>query len=115
MIAPRKAGGMARGPPSWWISSIWVVMRRRGKSGKFRLLQAQGAKGSHRRVQENQRPVDQPARQGRLPGGCAAVYGGGNSLRLKYGYSFTGNVVSHSGSTNGGDELYLDGSQPAWL
>lgn len=39
--------------------------------------------------------------------------GGGNSLTLNAGYSFTGNVVSHSGSTNGGDALYLGGSQDA--
>lgn len=36
--------------------------------------------------------------------------GGGNTLTLENGYSFTGNVVSASGSTNGGDTLTLGGA-----
>lgn len=36
--------------------------------------------------------------------------GGGNTLTLESGYSFTGNVVSTSGTTNGGDTLALGGS-----
>ncbi|MEW9573470.1 autotransporter domain-containing protein [Rhodanobacter sp. Si-c] len=36
--------------------------------------------------------------------------GGGNTLTLESGYSFTGNVVSTSGSTNGGDTLALGGN-----
>ncbi len=36
--------------------------------------------------------------------------GGGNTLTLENGYSFTGNVVSTSGSTNGGDTLTLGGN-----
>ena len=36
--------------------------------------------------------------------------GGGNSLVLEPGYSFVGNVVSTSGTTNGGDTLGLGGS-----
>lgn len=35
--------------------------------------------------------------------------GGGNTLILDNGYSFTGNVVSTSGTTNGGDTLVLGG------
>ncbi|MGK6311355.1 autotransporter-associated beta strand repeat-containing protein, partial [Variovorax sp. DT-64] len=35
--------------------------------------------------------------------------GGNNTLTLQAGYSFTGNVVSTSGSTNGGDTLRLGG------
>ncbi|MDX1724562.1 MAG: autotransporter-associated beta strand repeat-containing protein, partial [Pseudomonas sp.] len=60
---------------------------------------------------------------GSISGGLAAdgitranaveFIGGGNSLRLKYGFSFTGKVVSKSGSAFGGDALYLDGSQNA--
>lgn len=36
--------------------------------------------------------------------------GGGNSLVLEDGYSFTGNVVSTSGTLNGGDTLTLGGA-----
>lgn len=36
--------------------------------------------------------------------------GGGNLLTLQSGYSFTGNVVSNSGNTNGGDTLALGGA-----
>ena len=36
--------------------------------------------------------------------------GGGNTLVLEQGNSFTGNVVSTSGSTNGGDTLALGGA-----
>lgn len=36
--------------------------------------------------------------------------GGGNTLELQDGYAFTGNVVSSSGTTNGGDTLALGGS-----
>ncbi|WP_102223693.1 autotransporter domain-containing protein [Acidimangrovimonas sediminis] len=36
--------------------------------------------------------------------------GGGNTLVLEAGYSFTGNVVSTSGTTNGGDTLVIGGS-----
>lgn len=36
--------------------------------------------------------------------------GGGNSLTLESGYSFVGNVVSSSGTTDGGDTLALGGS-----
>jgi uncharacterized protein with beta-barrel porin domain len=36
--------------------------------------------------------------------------GGGNTLTLEPGYQFVGNVVSSSGSTNGGDMLALGGS-----
>ena len=36
--------------------------------------------------------------------------GGGNLLELENGYSFTGNVISTSGTTNGGDTLALGGS-----
>ena len=36
--------------------------------------------------------------------------GGGNTLTLAAGYGFTGNVVSTSGATNGGDTLTLGGS-----
>jgi len=36
--------------------------------------------------------------------------GGGNTLTLETGYSFIGNVVSTSGTTNGGDTLALGGS-----
>ncbi|HWV62704.1 MAG TPA: autotransporter domain-containing protein [Oxalicibacterium sp.] len=36
--------------------------------------------------------------------------GGGNTLELQAGYAFTGNVVSSSGTTNGGDTLALGGS-----
>jgi autotransporter-associated beta strand protein len=39
--------------------------------------------------------------------------GGNNRLTLENGYSFVGDVVSTSGSTNGGDTLYLGGSQDA--
>jgi len=39
--------------------------------------------------------------------------GGGNTLTLEAGYSFTGNVVSTSGTTNGGDTLALGGSADA--
>ena len=35
---------------------------------------------------------------------------GGNTLELHQGFSFTGNVVSTSGSTNGGDTLALGGT-----
>lgn len=35
---------------------------------------------------------------------------GGNTLELRQGYSFTGNVISTSGSSNGGDTLALGGS-----
>ncbi|WP_267226252.1 autotransporter outer membrane beta-barrel domain-containing protein [Dyella silvae] len=36
--------------------------------------------------------------------------GGGNTLMLMADYSFTGNVVSNSGTTNGGDALALGGT-----
>ena len=36
--------------------------------------------------------------------------GGGNTLTLENGYSFTGNVVSSGGTTNGGDTLVLGGN-----
>ncbi|HJP98075.1 MAG TPA: PEP-CTERM sorting domain-containing protein [Rhodanobacteraceae bacterium] len=36
--------------------------------------------------------------------------GGANTLTLENGYSFTGNVVSTSGTTNGGDTLALGGT-----
>ncbi|MFK2890374.1 hypothetical protein ISS98_04485 [Dyella flagellata] len=39
--------------------------------------------------------------------------GGGNSLVLEAGYAFTGNVVSQSGNTNGGDTVTLGGSSNA--
>ncbi|MFK2879179.1 autotransporter-associated beta strand repeat-containing protein [Rhodanobacter hydrolyticus] len=39
--------------------------------------------------------------------------GGGNTLTLESGYSFTGNVISSSGTTNGGDTLALGGSSNA--
>ena len=39
--------------------------------------------------------------------------GGGNTLVVEAGYAFTGNVVSTSGSTNGGDTLTLGGSNNA--
>ncbi|MGF7229011.1 MAG: autotransporter outer membrane beta-barrel domain-containing protein [Candidatus Saccharibacteria bacterium] len=39
--------------------------------------------------------------------------GGGNTLTLEAGYGFTGNVVSTSGTTNGGDTLALGGSANA--
>ncbi|GAB3026444.1 hypothetical protein GCM10027285_05630 [Oleiagrimonas citrea] len=35
--------------------------------------------------------------------------GGGNTLELRDGYSFVGNVISTSGTTNGGDALVLGG------
>jgi fibronectin-binding autotransporter adhesin len=50
---------------------------------------------------------------GLMPDGTHAdaidLGGGGNSLTLESGYSFTGNVVSSSGATNGGDTLALGG------
>lgn len=36
--------------------------------------------------------------------------GGGNTMELRSGYSFVGNVVSTSGTTNGGDTLALGGA-----
>ncbi len=36
--------------------------------------------------------------------------GGGNTLELQAGYSFTGNVISTSGTTSGGDTLTLGGA-----
>ena len=39
--------------------------------------------------------------------------GGGNSLTLAAGYEFIGNVVSSSGTVNGGDALYLGGNAAA--
>jgi fibronectin-binding autotransporter adhesin len=36
--------------------------------------------------------------------------GGGNTLTLENGYTFVGNVISSSGSTNGGDTLVLGGT-----
>jgi outer membrane autotransporter protein len=39
--------------------------------------------------------------------------GGGNMLELQAGYSFTGNVLSLSGTTNGGDGLKLGGTAAA--
>jgi len=36
--------------------------------------------------------------------------GGGNTLEIDAGYAFTGNVVSSSGTTNGGDTLALGGT-----
>src|SRR5690606_38966512 len=36
--------------------------------------------------------------------------GGGNTLELQAGYTFDGNVVSSSGTTNGGDTLALGGT-----
>ncbi|WP_024280265.1 autotransporter domain-containing protein [Xanthobacter sp. 126] len=39
--------------------------------------------------------------------------GGGNTLELQAGYSFTGNVLSTSGTTNGGDALKLGGTDAA--
>ena len=53
------------------------------------------------------------AGDGTTRGNAVDFSGGGNSLTLNAGYSFTGNVVSGSGSTNGGDALYLGGSQDA--
>ena len=38
-----------------------------------------------------------------------ALSGGGNTLILENGYVFNGNVVSTSGTTNGGDTLELGG------
>ena len=52
---------------------------------------------------------------GRANGGSGAqadaidLSGGGNTLILENGYSFTGNVVSTGGSANGGDTLVLGG------
>ncbi|GGC14127.1 hypothetical protein GCM10007205_23700 [Oxalicibacterium flavum] len=57
---------------------------------------------------------------GSISGGLAAngttranamtLSGGGNTLELQAGYTFNGNVVSSSGTTNGGDTLVLGGS-----
>ena len=41
---------------------------------------------------------------------AVTLSGGGNTLTLEDGYRFTGNVVSGSGATNGGDTLALGGS-----
>ncbi|MBB2157329.1 autotransporter domain-containing protein [Gluconacetobacter diazotrophicus] len=56
---------------------------------------------------------------GQISGGVSAagvqadavdLSGGGNTLKLESGYGFTGNVVSTSGTTNGGDTLELGGT-----
>ncbi len=44
---------------------------------------------------------------------AVALSGGGNTLILESGYVFNGNVVSTSGTTNGGDTLELGGSTSA--
>ena len=44
---------------------------------------------------------------------AADLSGGGNTLTLEAGYGFIGNVVSISGTTNGGDTLALGGSTNA--
>ncbi|WP_426664774.1 autotransporter-associated beta strand repeat-containing protein [Rhodanobacter aciditrophus] len=44
-----------------------------------------------------------------VQGDAVDLSGGGNTLTLEHGYSFTGNVVSASGTSNGGDTLALGG------
>jgi fibronectin-binding autotransporter adhesin len=54
-------------------------------------------------------------RGGKASGGTGAqadavdLSGGGNTLTLQNGYTFTGNVISTSGTLNGGDTLVLGG------
>ncbi|MFC6280343.1 MULTISPECIES: autotransporter domain-containing protein [Polaromonas] len=57
---------------------------------------------------------------GSAPGGIAGAtgnavsfFGGGNVLDVRAGGSFTGNIVSSSGTTNGGDTLRLGGDADA--
>lgn len=47
---------------------------------------------------------------GTLQADAVHMSGGGNTLTLENGYSFTGNAVSTSGTTNGGDTLALGGA-----
>lgn len=47
---------------------------------------------------------------GAIRANAMRLSGGGNTLELQAGYTFTGNVVSNSGTTNGGDTLALGGS-----